>query len=262
MDHMPQQVDDTFRFRNVETIGHQATHSPLDPTSELVWKDFKTIDLDGERLKRHHIVTVDRYDAVHAVFDMIRTKLLQTLRKNEWKSVAITSPTASCGKTTVALNLAFSLAHQLDCRTLLIDLNMKRPGIEHLLGVGGPFSVEDILSGNSPVEQALVRFGENLALGTTRETVEFSAELLQSSESVRVLEELKFRLAPDVILYDMPHMLGSDDVTAFLPNVDCALLVAAADHSTFHDVDRCEKHLAERTNLLGVVLNRCNHGAG
>ena len=64
-------------------------------------------------------------------------------------------------------------------------------------------------------------------------------------------------LAPDIILYDMPSMLSSDDVVAFLPNVDCAILVVAAEKTTFEELDACERELSERTNLLGVVMNNC-----
>ncbi|KQO76312.1 chromosome partitioning protein [Rhizobium sp. Leaf262] len=237
---------------------HSSSNLSLDHT----WKDLEVVDVDGDRLERSHIVTLHRSDPTHATFDMMRTKTLQTLKKNEWTSIAITSPTPLCGKTTVALNLAFSLSHQLDCRTVLIDFNMKTPGFEQFLGVSAPFSIQDFLCGSSSLEQAFVRFGENLAIGTTSKTAEFSAELLQSSETARVLREMKSKLAPDVIIYDMPKMLGGDDVTAFLPNVDCALLVAAAEHSTFDEIDRCERHLSERTNLLGVVLNKCLFDVG
>jgi len=52
-------------------------------------------------------------------------------------------------------------------------------------------------------------------------------------------------------------MLLSDKVLAFLPNVDCVLLVAAAESSAPNETYRSECDLAERTNALGVVLNKC-----
>ena len=50
-----------------------------------------------------------------------------------------------------------------------------------------------------------------------------------------------------------------DDVLAFLPNVDCALLVLAAEESPVAEADICEYELAQRTNVLGTVLNKCRY---
>lgn len=65
------------------------------------------------------------------------------------------------------------------------------------------------------------------------------------------------KMNPDVVLFDMPPMLSNDDVVAFLPNVDCVILIAASEQSTLAEVDICEQELSDRTNVLGVVLNKC-----
>lgn len=226
---------------------------------EIAWASLEELDPAPSTTFRSRIVTIDRSDPAHAPFDMMRTRVLQSLRQNNWTSIAITSPTASCGKSLVALNLAFSLAHQQDCRTLLVDLNLKRPQIGKMLDVDGQTSMEDFLKGDAQIHDVFRRYGDNLAVGTNHQPVQFSAELLQSLEAARILQDLRVRMGPDVILYDLPPMLSSDDVTAFLPNVDCAILVAAAEHSTFAEVDRCERYLSERTNMLGVVLNKCRY---
>ena len=57
-------------------------------------------------------------------------------------------------------------------------------------------------------------------------------------------------------------MLVSDDNIGFLPNTDCAILVNAAESTTMQQLDNCEKELAELTNVLGVVLNKCRFNDG
>ncbi|MBB4187165.1 Mrp family chromosome partitioning ATPase [Sinorhizobium terangae] len=192
----------------------------------------------------------------------MRTKILQTLRQNNWTSVAITSPAPSCGKTFLALNLAFSLADQKDCRTLLVDVDLRRPQIGERLGVTGSPPFESFLNGRSEISEVFLRHDSNLAVGVNGQPVPFSAETLQSPETTRVLRELRQRMSPDVILYDMSSMLSTDDVIAFLPNVDCVILVAAAERTTLSEVDSCEQYLSEKSNVLGVVLNDCrfHHG--
>lgn len=254
MDHSPQHSDElqspTSDVKALQTVKAYPALS-----RELYWERLRPIELDRARLAENRIVTLDRTHDGHAAFDMMRTKILQILRHNQRSTIAITSPTPKCGKTTIALNLAFSLSLQSDCRTVVIDLNLKAPRFEELLGVAAPFSIDNVLAGDSPMNRALVRFGDNLAIGTCHRSVEYSAELLQSRETVKVLKQMYTELAPDVVIFDMPPMLGGDDVTAFLPNADCALLVAAAETTKMPDIDACERHLAERTQLIGVVLN-------
>jgi len=54
-------------------------------------------------------------------------------------------------------------------------------------------------------------------------------------------------------------MLVGDENVVFLPNVDCSILVGAADSTTNQQLDVCESELAELTNVLGIVLNKCRH---
>ncbi|MDW9806997.1 chromosome partitioning protein [Sinorhizobium meliloti] len=226
--------------------------------SETIWERLTPLRSDSRRLARNRIVTTtSRPNPAHAAFDIIRTKLLQELTRHNWTTVAITSPTANCGKTVVGLNLAFSLANQKECRTVLVDLDLKRPQLANALGIEAPQSIEKFLKGEIDISDLFLRHGNNLAIGANRQSVSFSAELLQSRETVRVLEEMRQRMSPHVILFDMPPMLFNDDVLAFLPNVDCAILVVAAEQSTLEEVDVCEQELSERTNVLGVVLNKC-----
>lgn len=227
--------------------------------SEVLWENLPKLSADLKLLARNRIVTAYRSDPAHVSFDMLRTALLQNLRQNDWTSVAITSPTPGCGKSVVALNLAFSLANQKECRTVLIDLDLRRPQIGKLLGLKAPPSVESFLKGHADVEDVFARYGDNVAIAANSRPVRFAAELLQSADAAKALKRVKQKLDPDVIIIDMPPMLNSDDVHAFVPHVDCALLVVAAEMTTFREADICERSLAEKTNVLGVVLNKCRY---
>lgn len=227
------------------------------PTSP--WSALPTGELDARELNRNRIVTTTRSDPAYVAFDMLRTKVLQLLRQNKWNSILITSPTPQCGKTLVSLNLAFSLANQKDCRTVLVDLDLHRPQIGALLGIGDAPALEDFLTERMGAEQAFRRYGENIAIAPNGRPVTMAAELLQSPGATRAVRSLKPKLAPDVAIFDLPPMLANDDVAAFLPNVDCAILVVAAEQTTRAEVDLCERELSQKTNVLGVVLNKCRY---
>jgi protein-tyrosine kinase len=227
------------------------------PMLETTWSRLKICELNAKCLARHRIVTPTRQDRAHAAFDMLRTRVLQDLRHNRWTSLAITSPTGGCGKTTVSLNLAFSLANQKDCRTLLVDLDLRRPQIAKILGLRNPLLIESFLKGQGDVSDFFLRFGDNIAIAANSRPVTYAAELLQSPEATRALKNLRQELTPDVIIFDLPPMLSNDDVTSFLPNVDCVVLVAGAGTTTANEIDVCANDLSQNSNVLGVVLNKC-----
>jgi Mrp family chromosome partitioning ATPase len=223
------------------------------------WAELAAFEPEPGRLERARVVTFADADPAHAVFDMMRTKLLRALKQNGWTSVGITSPTPGCGKTTVALNLAFSLAHQSELRTVLVDLDLRRPEVARHLGLDGPRAVADVLRGTATPRETFVRYGANLAIGASTEPMRHSGDLLNSAAAAQAVAGMRAAFAPDVILYDLPPMLASDDTLAFLPHLDAMLLVAGAGRSRLDEVDRCEHELAQSTNLLGVVLNMCRY---
>jgi Mrp family chromosome partitioning ATPase len=233
--------------------------SPLTPEGQAVWRNLRPLSIDLRLAARNRLVTVTRSDPAHLQFDMMRTKVLQLLRQNRWTSIAITSPSPACGKTVVSLNLAFSLAHHKECRTVLVDLDMRRPQVAKTLGMAKPPSIESFLKGHSQVEDVFVRYGNNVAIAANNRPVRFAAELLQSPETAMALKGLKRKLHPNVILFDLPPMLANDDVMAFLPLVDCVILIAAAEQSTLGEIDICEQELSEKSKVLGVVLNKCRY---
>lgn len=235
-----------------------AVSEPLEVVKSA-WDGLLPLVVDKEVAANNRIITLHRSSQAHAAFDMMRTKLLRLLKENNWTSVAITSPTPACGKTCIALNLAFSLANQRDCRTILVDLDLRRPQIGKSLSVKNSGSMESFLKGDSNLRETFFRYGDNLAIGPNRQPVNFSAELLQSATAGQALQEMRQEMKPDVILYDLPPMLSTDDVLAFLPNVDGVILVAACNQSTVGEVDICEQSLQEKTNVLGVVLNKSEY---
>lgn len=245
--------------RSSDQMAEQAFSSCLRLGSEVSWENLPKLNPDPKLLARNRIVTAYRSDAAHVAFDMLRTSVLQSLRQNNWTSVAITSPTPACGKSVVSLNLAFSLANQKECRTVLIDLDLRRPQIGKLLGAKTPPSIESFLRGHADVEDIFVRYSDNVAIAANNRPVRFAAELLNSPDAAKAMKRVKQKLDPDVIIVDMPPMLSSDDVQAYAPNVDCAVLVLAAEMTTMREADFCERSLADKTNVLGVVLNKCRY---
>ena len=227
------------------------------PDLEESWLAIPQFEPDNKHFRKNRIITLVCEDPVYTSFDIMRTKLLATMKQKGWRSLAITSPNPHCGKTLVSANLAFSFARQKEIRSILVDIDLRRPQLAKTLGLKPGPSVASFLSGFGEITSQFVRFDKNLAIGASTNAQKHSAELLANSQTRKSIDTLCDQLQPDIIIYDMPPLMASDDTLAFLPNVDCTLLVVEAEKTTIHEVDETEQTLAEKSNLLGVVLNKC-----
>ncbi|SMY09291.1 CpsD/CapB family tyrosine-protein kinase [Flavimaricola marinus] len=228
------------------------------PDLEQRWLALPEIQISDRRLRRSRILTsMGGKDS--AEFDMIRTRIVQAQRANGWRTIAITSANPSSGKSTLVLNLAFSFARHPEHRTLIAEVDLRRPSLAKTLGVRQGYNFASVLGGSSAFEDNSFRIGKNLIFSTNEKPSRNSSELLQSEQATSALQTIAERYAPTVTLFDMPPMLVGDDAISFLPKVDAAILVVEAEHTTRKQIDLCEREIADQTNVMGIVLNKCRY---
>lgn len=227
-------------------------------TSDGLWSDITEFKPSIRRLRRNRIVAADGGRPAMD-FDVIRTRMMQVMQSNGWKRVAITSPTAACGKSTMVMNLAFSLSRHRDHKTMVLEMDLRKPSLSRSLQIPGDQQFSRVLEGRAPFEEHAVRVRDNLIFATNTNAVTGSAELLQSPGTVTVLDDVAARYTPDTVIFDMPPMLTGDDTMAFLAQVDCVLLLAAAEQTSIKQIDKCERDIASQTNVMGVILNKCRY---
>lgn len=246
------------RAAPVRTAAPRTAETAQESATALAWAGLTPLQLNAEQLKKARITTLSGGHEATA-FDVMRTKTLQTMRQNNWRRLAITSPSVACGKSTIALNLGFSLSRQEEVRSILMELDLRRPSLTRMLQARPPACVTEVLQGTADfASQALCHQG-NLAFSLCTTKVGNPAELLQTTNVPERLAEIEARFSPDLMIFDMPPMLLSDDMMAFAVHVDCVLLVAAAEATTIKEIDTCERELASQTNVMGVVLNKCRY---
>lgn len=220
------------------------------------WDQIAPLELTPEKVVNNRLVSLS--GGIHATpFDVLRTKVLQLTAANGWSRIAITSPSAGCGKTTTSANLAASLGRQVDMRTILMDMDMRRPTLGQLFDYDGKTSVFDVLEEKVSFADHARRLGPNVALSMNAGPARDPSELLLRKRTEEIIDDIQRTYQPGIMLFDMPPMLANDDTSAFLRIVDCVMIVAEAEVSTTNQIDMCEKELAQQTNVLGVVLNKC-----
>ena len=227
--------------------------APYDPWLQIPKVPF---DFLGQKPTRLPLVSAFRASPTARAFDLLRTRLLHSLKAHGWKRVAVTSPTAGGGTTFCAVNLALSLARVPHSRTLLMDMNFHRPGLAAALGIPPHGDMAAFLAGEVPFGQHLQRLSETLAVGCNCSPDHNASDILHDRRTADVISDLIAQTEADTVLFDLPPVLEHDDVTAFLPQVDGVLLISDGDQTTAAQLAACEKMLAGHAPLLGVVLNR------
>lgn len=215
-------------------------------------------ELSSTYLQSHRIISHLAADPRSKSFDMLRTQVLQSMDLKDWRTLAVTSPTADCGKTVVALNLGISIARQPERSVLVVDLDFQKPMVARTLGLKmrneGALSV---LHGRTTLSEAIIRarVGDQrfLVLPTTSTTG--SAEMIASRAMAAMMQDLKREYPSQTIILDLPPILASDDVIAILPQMDSVLFVAAVGTSTVVQIEECRRHL-QSSEVVRIVLNK------
>ncbi|WP_022702397.1 CpsD/CapB family tyrosine-protein kinase [Pseudorhodobacter ferrugineus] len=226
------------------------------PNPERVWESLTAVALDEAKLNGKGLFTNPQQSKSAGYFDILRTRLLHAMQEKGWKRLAITSPTHGCGKTFVAANLALSLARRPSSRTVLLDMELRQPGLADLFGLHDVGQIRDFLSSDQPLESHFLRVGRTLALGLNSTPMPDAAETLHEPSTASALTDMIGQLAPDMVVIDAPPVLINDDVLALLPQVDAVLLIVDGTKTTAEEVRACERLFADQCPLMGVVLNR------
>jgi Mrp family chromosome partitioning ATPase len=190
-------------------------------------------------------------------FRMLRTQVLQRMDEHQWRSIAVLSPGNEDGKTTTAINLALSLASDHQHTVLLVDFDLKRPTIAAKLGIVPEMGADDLLRGVARMEDCLYhpQGFDRLVVLPARTALADSSEVLAGPWCRELVAELRSRYPDRLLVFDLPPVLGADDALAFLPLVECALVVVAEGSTRRDDLLRCME-LLRKTPVVGTVLNR------
>jgi len=156
----------------------------------------------------------------------------------------------------VAINLAISLAMTFNQTALLVDADMRRPGVRATFGLKTGPGLSDCLLSHTPVEQLLIHPGiDGLVILPGGAPLPNSSELLGSRQMAELVRDLKSHYHSRIVVFDLPPVLTGADVLAFAPHVEAALLVVEEGKTRSEDVTRAVE-LLSGTHLIGTVLNK------
>lgn len=222
------------------------------------------VRLDASYLASTRIVAHSNSNVHGRYYDMLRTQVLQEMDKKSWQFLAVTSPTAGCGKSVTACNLAMSIARLPERQVLLVDLDLRKPMVEKYLGLGAQNGVLSVLEGRAPLASAVLHASigpSSFLVLPGSVSAANSSEWMASQTMGTLLQAIKRDYRSRIVIFDLPPMLLGDDVISILPRMDAALLVAGVGSTSVSDIKECQKHL-QRTPVVRVVVNKATESAG
>ena len=216
---------------------------------------FTPVQCNFDDFGKHRIISNEQ-DPVLNAYRVLRTRVLQKMSERGWRTLAVVSPTAGAGKTVTAVNLAIAISSKEDSRVTLADLDFYRPSVARYLGLKDFPSVLDYFEGKRSVEEVTLKPDlNNLLLIANERVTRRGAEHLTSSRIDPFIDTAVRDYASRVVIFDMSPLLGCDDTIAFLPKVDCVLLVAASGQTRTQEMKEA-KRILTGVNIVGTVLNK------
>jgi len=190
-------------------------------------------------------------------FRALRTALLLSQADHPPQVILVTSALPREGKTTAAANLAVTLA-QLGDRTLLIDADLRKPGVGRLLNMtdGKYAGLSSYLAGVSSLDLVTVPHPSipNLVAIPTGPLPPNPADLLSSHKLADALRQLRGQYK--FIVIDSPPIMAATDAVILSVQTDGVLLVVRSGETPKEAFTRARDLLVSvKCRLLGVVLN-------
>jgi len=217
-----------------------------------VFKRVKPRQVNNPRL-----VTITQPDSpIAEEYRRLKSILIRETKADFLNTIMITSAVDGEGKSVTAINLAVSLAQEIDHSILLIDADLRSPLLHEYIGIKPKYGLSEYLSRDDiKVPDILIKTGiGNLVLLAAGGKAKNPVELLSSEKMKNLIKELKHRYVDRYVIIDTPPILPFAEAIAIGSYVDGVIFVVKegqAQQKTIQDAINLIKDL----NILGVVFN-------
>jgi exopolysaccharide/PEP-CTERM locus tyrosine autokinase len=224
----------------------------------------RRLEIDFPRLKSRGFVTPDAGNSqIAEEFRVIKRPIISNAlarsgtRVKNGNLVMVTSALPREGKTFTSLNLALSIATEIDSTVLLVDGDVAHPSIPELLGAPhGPGLLDLLTRDDLDFADALVKTNvDKLSLLPAGTRHRRSTELLASEQMANLLREIASRYPDRIIIFDSPPLLPTTEARVLASNMGQIVMVVAADATSQHAVNQALSTI-EGCEIVLMVLNK------
>lgn len=195
--------------------------------------------------------------AISEAYRALRTSVLLSTAEQPPRVLLVTSSQPGEGKTSTSLNLAATLA-QKGSRVLLVDADMRRPGLSRALNVSTGNGLSGVLTGAYEYDDSLLKKVpglDTLFLLSSGSRAPNPAELLCSIKMEKLVQTLRQKF--DHVVIDSPPILPITDATIISTLVDGVIMVVESDSTSRAALNRaCRVMEHSGGRILGTVFNK------
>jgi len=242
----------------------------LQPHGDASRRSTHTVELDLMRMHESGLVTAaGGRTALVEDFRIIKRPLIKrafAARKpgdNPGNLIMITSSLPGEGKTFCAINLAMSIAMELDHTVLLVDADVARPSVLRTLGLPAQRGLMDILlDDNVDMADVMLRTNVNtlsiLPAGTSSPR---ATELLASHMMKNLVNEIANRYPDRIVIFDSPPLLLTSESHVLASNMGQIVMVVESERTTQHAVKESLRQLEGLSNV-NLIYNKSREFPG
>lgn len=233
-------------------------------TQALPGKRSKEVHIDLSRLEAMGYITPESpRSQLSSEFRVIKRPILTNVRDKSGAAVdranlvMVTSALPGEGKTFVAVNLAMTIAMELDTTVLLVDADVARPSMLPRLGLPNSRGLLDVLiDPRLDLADVILRTNvPNLSLLPPGAPQARATEFLASDSMVRLVDELASRYPDRLIIFDTPPILPSTEARVLGTHMGQVIVVVAAESTLQSSVQQTLAAL-EHCPVVLPVLNK------
>lgn len=264
MERITRALERAYAQRGSVSEPKVAMISPVQPLAEPSPVEFTdtvmlrtpVVDMEPATREDERILPPGASGPHGGAYKMLRTQVLKRLDQLGANTLGVMSAASGEGKTLTAINLAIAIAADPARTALLIDFDLRNPGIGQRFHYVPEVGVEECLAQRRPLRDAMFKVAgyDRLTIVAARARSEHSSELLTSSRTAEVVTEMRTRYANRILIFDMPPVLQADDALAFAKNLQAGLLVIGEGKTRREDVTRTLELLRDLP-FVGTVLN-------
>lgn len=262
MERIKEALDRARRERGGDSAWLNNSHNgavsrmPAAHLGEIVYTQTRVINVAQKTLVQNRVIDGQDPNRFSDVYKVLRTQILRKLSERSANTLAITSPGPGEGKTLTTLNLAISMAMELDKTVLLVDTDLRNPSLHRLLGLGKVPGLADYLTSDVPLSELLIHPGiPRLVVLPAGKSISNSTEMMGSQRMAKLVQEMKSRYPSRYVLFDLPPLLNVADAAVFVPVVEAAIMVVEEGVTQSEAAIRAAA-LLPQNKLIGTVLNK------
>ena len=216
--------------------------------------------VENTSIDQHIVSFHDPTSPIAEQFKILRTNIQSLKYTKNYKNFVITSAIDGEGKTVTSLNLAITMAHELnDKSVLLIDADMRKGKVAKYLGIKSHAGLSELLQGKAESESIFINPGiANLTVILAGKRPKNPSELLNTKKMEGLLAQFKTKF--DYIFIDTPPIMPLTDACILGPMADGVILVFQSGRTQRDVVKHAESRLYQaRAKTIGYVMTNLEY---